>query len=87
MLKLDASLGDEVAIVRRNLLRLTQNREFGEQAAFKVCFANARSWKVLVLASYSNMQSAASWSENYSRRQGMRGAQSVLVIMQIQAFA
>ena len=36
VLKLDVSLTDEVAILRRNLLRMTQNREFGENAAFKV---------------------------------------------------
>ena len=36
VLRLDASLADEVAVLRRNLLRMTQNREFGEHAAFKV---------------------------------------------------
>ena len=40
VLKLDASLGDEVAILRRNLLRMTQTREFGEQAGFKVGYLN-----------------------------------------------
>lgn len=36
VLQLDSSLSDEVSVLRRNLLRLTQIREFGEHAAFKV---------------------------------------------------
>ena len=36
MLGLDGTVSEEVAVLRRNLLRLTQTREFGENAAFKV---------------------------------------------------
>ena len=40
-LKLDSALTDEVSILRRNLLRLTGNREFGESAVFKVLPGNS----------------------------------------------
>lgn len=36
VLGLDGTVAEEVAILRRNLLRLIQTREFGEDAAFKV---------------------------------------------------
>ena len=36
VLSLDATVGDEVGVLRRNLLRLTQTREFAQEASFKV---------------------------------------------------
>jgi len=36
VLGLDSTVTEEVAILRRNLLRLIQVREFGDDAAFKV---------------------------------------------------
>ena len=36
VLGLDDSIADETAVLRRNLLRLTQVREFADEAAFKV---------------------------------------------------
>ncbi len=36
VLGLDDTVSEEVAILRRNLLRLLQTREFGDAAAFKV---------------------------------------------------
>ena len=56
-LKLDSALTDEVSILRRNLLRMTGNREFGEQAAFKVltslaCYTSAQH---IVSASHESM--------------------------------